>query len=77
MRKDEADKIWSRIKSAKLKAWFPNGKHDPDTALLEVTVQQAEYWDAPNSTVVQLYGYVRAAPTGRKPEAGENRKVAV
>jgi len=71
--KSQIDKRWSEI----LKAWFPNGKDDPDTALLEVTVQQAEYWDAPNSTVVQLYGHVKAALTGKTPEAGENRKVAV
>jgi general stress protein 26 len=71
--KAEIDKRWSEI----LKAWFPEGKDDPDVALLEVTVEQAEYWDAPNSTVVQLYGYVKAALTGKPPEMGENRKVAV
>ncbi len=69
----EIDRRWSEI----LKAWFPQGKNDPDVALLEVSVERAEYWDALNSTVVQVYGYVKAALTGRTPEMGENRKVAV
>ncbi len=65
------DAHWSEI----LKAWFPNGKDDPDVALLKVTVEQAEYWDTPSSKVVQLYGYVKAALTGEPPKLGDNRKV--
>jgi len=69
----EIDARWSEL----LKAWFPNGKDDPDVALLRVSVEQAEYWDSPNSTVVQLYGYAKAALTGEPPKLGENRKVQV
>jgi general stress protein 26 len=69
----EIDKRWLPL----LKAWFPDGKDDPDVALLKVTVDQAEYWDAPNGTVVQVYGYVKAALTGESPNAGENKKVQV
>ena len=39
--------------------------------------QQAEYWDAPNSTMIMLYGYVKARLTGKSPHPGENVKVAV
>jgi general stress protein 26 len=69
----EIDKRWSPL----LKAWFPNGKDDPEVALLKVTVEQAEYWDSPNSKVVQVYGYVKAALTGETPELGESKKVQV
>jgi general stress protein 26 len=62
---------WSEI----LRAWFPNGKDDPDLALLRVDVEQAEYWDAPSSTMVNAFGYVKAALTGKPPHPGENRKV--
>jgi hypothetical protein len=44
-------------------------------ALLKVTVEAAEYWDAPNSMMVHAYGYVKAALTGEPPHPGENRKV--
>jgi general stress protein 26 len=69
----EINKRWSEI----LKAWFPNGKDDPDVALLKVTVEAAEYWDSPNSKVVQAYSYMRAALTGETPQLGDNKKVQV
>jgi general stress protein 26 len=67
----EIDARWSEL----LKAWFPDGKDDQDVALLRVSVEQAEYWDTPNSKVVQLYGYAKAALTGEPPRGGENRKI--
>jgi general stress protein 26 len=53
-----------------VRTWFPKGKDDPDIALLEVTVQQAEYWDAPSSTMLHAYGYVKAVVTGESPKPG-------
>ena len=57
------------------RTWFPKGKSDPDVALLKVTVDSAEYWDAPNSVMLHAYGYVKAVLTGVSPEGGENKKV--
>ena len=37
-----------------LKAWFPEGKKDPELALLKVTVSKAEYWDAAQNRMVDL-----------------------
>ncbi len=67
------DAHWSDI----LTTWFPKGKDDADTALLRVAVGQAEYWDAPNSTWVHAYGYVKAKLTGTPPTSGENEKLSV
>lgn len=67
------DQHWSEP----LRTWFPKGKDDPDIALLEVTVQQAEYWDAPSSTMVHAYGYVKAALTGQSPDPGGHGKVTL
>ena len=53
-----------------IRTWFPKGKDDPDIALLEVTVQQAEYWDAPSSAMLHAYGYVKAVVTGEPPRPG-------
>lgn len=58
-----------------LRTWFPKGKDDPDVALLKVDVDAAEYWDAPNSTMVHAYGYVKAVMTGTSPHPGENEKI--
>lgn len=71
--KDKAkiDEYWNDI----LKAWFPEGKDSPDLVLLKVAVEQAEYWDAPSSTIVQIAGFVKAMVTGERADGGENRKI--
>ena len=58
-----------------MRTWFPKGKDDPDIALLKVDITMAEYWDAPNSTMVHAYGYIKAVVTGAPPSPGENEKV--
>ena len=65
------DKHWMES----LRTWFPNGKDDPDIGLLKVAVEAAEYWDAPNSTMLHAYGYVKAVVTGKSPDPGGNEKV--
>lgn len=61
--------------SEAVRVWFPKGKEDPDIALLKVEVDQAEYWDAPSSTMLHAYGYVKAVITGASPEPGGHGKV--
>jgi len=63
--------------SEAMRTWFPKGKDDPDIAILKVSVDQAEYWDAPSSTMVYLYGYAKAVTTGASPHPGENEKFRV
>ena len=63
--------------SEALRTWFPKGKDDPEVALLKVHVTQAEYWDAPNSTMLHAYGYVKAALTGEPPHPSGNEKVTL
>ena len=69
--KAAVEEHWSEV----LRTWFPKGKDDPDIGLLKVTVDAAEYWDAPNSTMLHAYGYVKAVLTGEPPHPGENKKV--
>jgi general stress protein 26 len=65
------DELWSPV----LKAWFPDGKDDPDAALLRVDVNKAEYWDAPSSTLVKLVGFTKAVLTGKEYRPGDNQKL--
>ncbi len=71
--KDKAkiDELWHEP----LKAWFPEGKDDPNISLIKVTIDQAEYWDTPSSTLVHLYGMVKATLTGEPAHPGENKKI--
>lgn len=60
-----------------LKAWFPDGPEDPETALLHVAVHEAEYWDSPSSTMVQIVGFLKAVATGQRMDGGENEKLSL
>ena len=72
--KARIDEKWSEG----LRAWFPDGKDDPSIALIRVKPVRGEYWDSPSSTLVQLYGTVKAALTGEAAtEIGEQKKVSL
>jgi general stress protein 26 len=55
--------------------WFPAGLDDPDLGLLEVTVDDAEYWDAPASKTQRLFGLAKALSSGKTDRLGEHAKV--
>lgn len=67
------EELWSPI----YKAWFPKGLDDPDLLLLRVAVDEAEYWDAPSSKMVQVVGFVRALVTGKQYEPGDHGHVTM
>ena len=73
--KDRAkiEELWSPI----YKAWFPEGLDDPHICLLCVHVEDAEYWDAPNSKIVQLVGFAKALITGKEADMGDHGTVKV
>jgi general stress protein 26 len=55
--------------------WFPDGLNDPDLGLLEVTVEDAEYWDAPSNRMQRLLGLTKALSTGKTDTLGEHGTV--
>ncbi len=65
------EELWS----PELKAWFPEGKDDPEIALLQIKPTQAEYWDSSSSAIVHLIGVTKAVLTGESYQPGENEKV--
>jgi general stress protein 26 len=66
------DQHWSEA----MRVWFPQGRDDPDIAMLKVTVDQAEYWDAPSSAMLHAYGYVKAVLTGTPPNPGGHGRLS-
>jgi general stress protein 26 len=66
------EELWNPV----LKAWFPDGLDSPDIALLKVSVDSAEYWDSPSSTVAHAIGLAKALLTGEGYEPGEHAKVS-
>ena len=57
-------------------AWFPEGKDDPDIALLEIHVHKAELWDSDESKMKQLFEIAKANLTDELPDMGKNKKYA-
>ena len=56
----QIDELWSEP----LRAWFPQGKNDPNINILKVTIEKGEYWDTPSSLITEAYAYARAVVTG-------------
>ena len=73
--KDRAkiEELWTPI----LKAWFPKGIDDPALCLLKIEVDEAEYWESSSSTIVQLFGFVKAIATGQEANGGEHEKLTL
>lgn len=71
--RQKAEQLWKPV----YKAWFPDGLDDPNLALLRVQATEAEYWDSPDSKVVQAVGFVKSLVTGKQADGGENEKVSL
>lgn len=67
------DAYWNPI----YKAWFPEGKDDPNLVLLKVEVEQAEYWDYSSGTLVQIAGFIQSIFTGERASSDDpgNKKI--
>ncbi len=65
------DELWK----PEFKMWFPEGKDDPEVALLRISLEKAEYWDSPSSTVAYALSFVSSLVTGKQPDFGENKKL--
>jgi general stress protein 26 len=69
--REKIEELWR----PEFKIWFPKGKDDPEIALLRVSLEKAEYWDSPSSTIGYALSFVSSLVTGKQPDMGENRKV--
>ena len=53
----KAEELWNPL----LMTWFPEGLDTPGACLIKVHADSAEYWEGPNSRVVNLFNLVKAA----------------
>jgi general stress protein 26 len=71
--REKIDELWKPIDAA----WFPQGKDDPDIVAIKVTIQEAEYWEAPGNALVRTYHLLKAVATQGKSQPGEHKKIAL
>ncbi len=67
---DRKRELWS----AGVEAWLPEGPDSPQSVLLRVRAESAEYWDAPGGRLATLLSFVRSKARGERLE-GENERV--
>lgn len=69
--RQKIDELWK----PEFKMWFPEGKDDPEVALLKISLEKAEYWDSPSSTIGYALSFVSSLLTGKQPDFGENKEL--
>ncbi|MFN8310483.1 MAG: pyridoxamine 5'-phosphate oxidase family protein [Chitinophagales bacterium] len=60
------DELWNDM----AKAWFPEGKDDPNLTVIEVRPETAHYWDTKHGKLVTLLAIGAAAVTGKPMDGG-------
>lgn len=63
--------LWNPV----LKAWFREGLATPGITLLKAHMQEAEYWDSPNSPVVRIVGLMKSMVSDQTYQPGRHEKV--
>lgn len=69
--REKIEELWK----PEFKMWFPEGKDDPEIALLRVNLEKAEYWDSPTSTTAYALNFLSSLVTGKEADYGENKKL--
>ena len=69
--RNKIDELWK----PEFMIWFPEGKNDPEVALLRINLEKAEYWDSPSSRIGYALNFVSSLVTGKESDSGENRKL--
>lgn len=69
--RNKIEELWK----PEFKMWFPEGKDDPQIALLRVSLEKADYWDSPSSTIGYALSFVSSLVTGKEADFGENKKI--
>lgn len=67
------DELWSSM----IKAWFPDGKDDPDLSLIKVVPEEAHYWDTVHGKMITLLKIATAVASGNRVDEGIEGKIKV
>lgn len=65
------ENLWSPT----FKIWFEKGIDDPNIGLIQISVDKAEYWEAPSFTATRLAPFAKALVTGDKKSGSERHKI--
>ncbi len=60
-----------------LDKWYPEGIKDPKLCLIEVKIEEIEYWDSNLNTLTKAYKFFMANIKSQRPDIGSHGKVVV
>jgi len=72
-RSDKLDEIWTPM----AKAWFDEGKDDPDLTIIRVRPIETYYWDTIDGKIFSLIKIVTSALTGKNMDGGREGNLSV
>jgi general stress protein 26 len=64
--RNKIEELWTPI----VKAWFKGGKDDPSLTLIQVSPEQAYYWDTKNNKMISLVKIVGSIFSGKVMDDG-------
>lgn len=67
------DELWNPI----VKAYFPQGKDDPNLSLVKIKPEAAHYWDTINGKMITWFKMAASAVTGNQNNVGVEGKLKV
>ncbi len=71
--RSKVEELWTPI----AKAWFTEGKDDPDISIIRVRTEEGYYWDTKDGKMVSFLKIVAAAVTGKSMDGGVEGKMAL
>jgi general stress protein 26 len=71
--RNKIEELWSPM----VKAWFQEGKDDPDLTLIKVTPESAYYWEPKQNKMVTLFKMAASAVSGKRMDIGKQGKIEV
>lgn len=69
----KVEELWSPL----VKAWFQEGKDDPDLTLIKVTPETAYYWEPKQNKMVTLFKMAASAVSGKQMDIGKQGRIEV
>lgn len=71
--RSKIEEMWSPM----AKAWFKDGKDDPNVTIIRVTPVTAYYWDTKNGKMISLLKIAISSITGLQMDGGQEGKLDV
>ena len=71
--REKIDDMWSPM----VKAWFQEGKDDPNLTLIKVTPEDVYYWEPKHNKMITLFNIAVSAASGKQMDVGRQGRIEV